>query len=65
MRGYWLFEWEDETSSFDQKGRWMPGGEYYVRTYRIWVPNRIKPTNENKLNNYIDSQSGIPDKWVD
>lgn len=65
MKGHWLHEWEDETSSFDPKGRWMPGSEYYARTYQIWVPNRIKPDNETALLNYIERQSGMPGKWVD
>ena len=65
MRGHWLHEWKDETSAFDPKGVWMPGSEYYSRTFRIWVPNRIKPEDEDALLNYIESQAGIPGKWVE
>jgi hypothetical protein len=64
MDGHWLHEWDDETSSSDPKGRWVGGSEYYARTYRIWVPNRIKPTQKKRLLAYIESQAGIPDKWV-
>ncbi len=37
-RGYATYEWDDETSQSDPKGRWMGGSEYYARTYRCRVP---------------------------
>lgn len=35
------YEWEDETSQFDPKGRWVGGSEYYSRTYRCRVPKGL------------------------
>lgn len=64
MKDHWLYEWEDETSAYDPKGVWMGGSEYYSRTYRLWVPNRIKAANKKALEKYIESQSGIEGKWV-
>lgn len=57
MRGYWLYEWEDETSQFDPAGRWAPGSECYFRTYRMWVPNCIGKNNQERLDEYIERQS--------
>jgi hypothetical protein len=63
--GYWLHEFEDETSMYDPKGRWLGGCEYYVCTCKIWVPDSIGKDDEDKINEYIEAQQGIPDMWAD
>jgi hypothetical protein len=35
------YVYEDETSQFDPKGRWMGGSEYYARTYHARVPRKM------------------------
>lgn len=64
MKGHWLHEWTDETSMYDPAGEFSPGLDCYMRKYRLWVPNRIKPTQEEALEKYIDKQQGIPSKWA-
>ena len=44
-RGYRKFEWEDETSMYDPKGRWLGGSECYERTYKAMIPVRLKEEN--------------------
>ena len=60
--GYWIYEWEDETSRYDPKGYWV-GLEYFARKYRMWIPNEI--TEEEDIDEYIDSHCDDPDVWVD
>lgn len=45
--GYRVEEWEDETSMYDPRGRRCPGpgSDYYVATYRCYVPIRLKSEN--------------------
>jgi hypothetical protein len=43
---WFTYEWEDETSQFDPKGRWCPGGEYYSRTYKMRVPKALEGNDE-------------------
>jgi hypothetical protein len=41
MKKYQVWEYEDETSEFDPKGKWIPGTEYYSRTYKVKVPTPL------------------------
>lgn len=43
---FFTYEWEDETSQFDPKGKWHYGGEYYSRIYRARVPVAFKNSDE-------------------
>ena len=35
---FFTHTWWDETSQFDPKAKWVPGGEYYEREYKARVP---------------------------
>lgn len=61
---HWLYEWEDETSSFDPKGRWVGGCEYYARTYQCWIPKFIKEDDEDAITKHIESVEGVPEYWA-
>lgn len=61
---HWLHEWDDETSQFDPKGCWQYGSEYFKRTFKIWVPDSIRD-DQDAIDEYVESQQGIPDKWAD
>lgn len=54
-KGFWIYEWKDETSRFDLKGEWQAGTECYMRTYRIYVPVSIKPGSV-ALEEYVDRE---------
>jgi len=61
-RGYKAYEFDDETSSSDPKGRWMGGSEYYKRTYRCLVPSRM--TDDKQITNWIvDNEEKVV--WLD
>lgn len=60
-RGYKKFIFEDETSMFDPKGRWVGGSEYYSRTYTVMIPVRLKDENiDNWIANHAEE-----DIWID
>ena len=52
MEGYWVYEWDDETSMYDSKGRWSPGIECYTRTYKVQIPNHI--VEDEDVQKYIE-----------
>ncbi|HWJ39578.1 MAG TPA: hypothetical protein VNT29_00525 [Candidatus Limnocylindrales bacterium] len=56
--------WEDETSQFDPKGTWKPGSEYHSRTYRMWIPNRIKKTDQDAIDDYLMDHQEPGPHWV-
>ena len=64
-QGYWLCEWEDETSQFDPEGKWVGGADYYQRTYRIWIPNSIAEEDEDAVDQYIELHLDDPSVWQD
>lgn len=43
---FFTYEYSDETSQFDPKGRWVYGAEYYERTYRVRVPLAFRMCDE-------------------
>ena len=59
--GYWLYEWEEETSMFDPVGKWVGGNDYYTRTYKMWIPNSI--TEDEDIDKYIEQHSDDPEAW--
>jgi hypothetical protein len=65
VKNHWLYEWDDETSASDPKGEWQGGSEYYKRHFKIWVPNRIRKDDFDRINEYIDDNLGVDGKWVD
>lgn len=65
---FYTHEFEDETSAFDPKGRWQPGGEYYSRTYRVRVPIAFRGCEElvyKYINMIIDDYPGLEGVWVE
>jgi len=67
MDGYWLYEWDEETSQFDPNGVWM--GNYYGYRAKIWVPDSISPNDDEAISDYIDQQqseaeSGRANTWA-
>jgi len=38
---YVSHEYDDETSQYDPKGKWCPGGEYYSRRFKCRVPKGL------------------------
>lgn len=60
---YFIHEWEDETSMYDPEGYYVPGGEYYARTYRIWVPLSLQD-NEQAIEDYIEANADNKSVWI-
>lgn len=56
QRTHWLREWTDETSAFDPEGVWNGGCDCYERKYSMWIPNRIKPDDQDAIDAYVDKQ---------
>lgn len=54
------YEYDDETSQLDPKGRWVGGSEYYARTYYCRVPckmlERAKASGDHtELSNWLEA----------
>lgn len=58
---YKIIEWEDETSMFDPRGRWVGGSDYYSVTCKAYVP--IELENEDEIYEYIENHT--PECYVD
>lgn len=43
---FFTHEVSQESSQFDPKARWVPGGEYYETTYRVRVPLAFRDCDE-------------------
>ena len=60
---FFTHSFEEETSQFDPKGRWVPGGEYYERTFYCRVPKAFQNCEEmidvfvvTMMENYPDAK---------
>lgn len=62
-KGYYIYEWDDETSQFDPKGIWVGGSDYFIRTYKAWIPNHI--TNDDEIQKYIDDHADDPELYIE
>lgn len=52
------YEYDDETSQFDPRGRWQGGSECYIATYRCRVPKGLlKDGKERALEDWIVNHS--------
>jgi hypothetical protein len=43
---FFTYVWEDETSQFDPEGRWCPGLDCCLRTYKTRLPLAIRDNYE-------------------
>ena len=60
-----IYEFEDETSSFDPKGHWIGGSEYYSRTHKCLLPNESIEWSDDEINKYIEDHSEDDNFWLE
>jgi hypothetical protein len=61
---FFTYSFEDETSQFDPKGRWVPGAEFYERTMYCRVPLELKD-DEDLIGEFIDQHWDEEGFWRD
>lgn len=53
-KGFWLYEWEDETSRFDPRGQWSVGSDCCMRVYSMLIPNSIDKDDHKAIDKYVE-----------
>lgn len=59
--GYWIHEWDEESSYFDARSRLTHDGHYVV-TCRMWIPDTI--VNDEDTEDYVESHVDDPEAWI-